>query len=453
MYHSIFREEGQAQLKQIGQADLVIGLPSYKNAPHAAHVAQVALLGAQQHYPQWRTVLVNADAGFDPATRHAIVTQATQHRFPVVSGRYTGALGRGNAIAATLDAALALDAKAIVILDSNNQTITPHWTAGLADLIFNDQADLVMPRYQWLLPDGALSDLIIYPMFRALWKQNIRHPAAPDFALSPQLAGAMLDEDIWETEVALWGLPLWLTAYSVLRDWRVAQSALGEKYSSTPIEPFQAIWPTPHLTHGNEVTRLPHLIPTIPAAEITAQQITQRILQSQPQFQHTMSVMFSLVNSYRRHWHIERKRHSISTLTRFASPTLHATTPELDPTLLLDNLALGWLNYRALWQKILTTNNLAHLESLAALPPDQFYFPTHLWTRIIYDFAVVFNRGEYDPWQITQALFPIYQGRLAAYWQEIAGLSAIGREGTVSAQALEFADLQPYLKLRWRTYE
>jgi len=163
--------------------------------------------------------------------------------------------------------------------------------------------------------------------------------------------------------------------------------------------------------------------------------------------------MFSLVNSYRRHWHIERKRHSISTLTRFASPTLHATTPELDPTLLLDNLALGWLNYRALWQKILTTNNLAHLESLAALPPDQFYFPTHLWTRIIYDFAVVFNRGEYDPWQITQALFPIYQGRLAAYWQEIAGLSAIGREGTVSAQALEFADLQPYLKLRWRTYE
>jgi hypothetical protein len=49
-------------------------------------------------------------------------------------------------------------------------------------------------------------------------------------------------------------------------------------------------------------------------------------------------------------------------------------------------------------------------------------------------------------------LYPLYQGRLAAFWQEIAGLSLVGREGTIAAQAVEFEETRPYLKKRWQTY-
>ncbi|GIK42974.1 MAG: glycosyl transferase [Chloroflexota bacterium] len=435
MYHSILRPSGQRQLKNIGEADLVIGLPTFKNGPAAAHVARTALAGAHHYYPALRTVLINADAGHEAATRRAVAAQAANNgsRDMVVTSRYEGLLGQGSATAAILDAALALDAKAMVILDSQTQTITPNWLAGLAHLILEDKADLVTSRYRWSWPYGALSDLIVYPLFRALWGWSVRHPAAPDFALSPRLAAAILDEDIWETEVATFGLPPWLATYALLGPWRVAQSALGEK----------------------------QLFPVLPSArtrQAEKRAIQRQTAQWQTQFQTVVSAMLRLVYDYQQHWLDVSTFDSLSTLTEFVSPLTSSaarslTASEVDPAPLLDDLALGWMEYRLLWQQILTPINLASIEALAALPPDLFYFPADLWARIVYDFAVVFNKGECDPSQVVSSLWPLYQGRLAAFGQEVAGLSVVGYEGTVAAQAVEFEETRSYLKDRWQAYQ
>ncbi len=423
MYYSVMRPGVQRQLKKIGQADLVIGLPTYKNPVTAAQVARVALEGVHQYYPDLRTVLINADAGLASTTRRAVASQTFKngHDSAIITGRYEGLLGQGSATAALLDAALALDAKAIIILDSHTQSMTSNWIAGLAHLVLKNKADLVVPRYQWSLPGGGLSDLIVYPLFRALWGQSVRHPAAPDFALSPGLAGAILDEDVWETEVAQWGLSPWLTTYAVLGQWRVAQSALGKKQ-----------------------TRLFH-----PQA---AHQAVQSGAIFKAQFQNVVSVLLNQLYAYQDQWSDVTDFHSFTTSTEFALAASSEPALEEDLTPLLDELALGWIEYRALWQRILMPDNLALIETLAVLPPDQFYLPADLWARVIYDFAVVFNRGDCDPYQVVKSLFPLYQGRLAAFKQEIAGLALVGREGTVAAQAVEFEDARRYLKIRWHTY-
>lgn len=432
MYHPILRPGAQHQIKKIGQADLVIGLPTYKNPTEAARVAQVALAGAHKFYPELRTVLINADAGRKATTRQAVAAQVSNNGAGcyVVTGRYEGLLGQGSATAALLDAALALDAKAIVILDSQTQTITPRWIAGLAHLIFEDKADLVLPRYQWtpLAPLCALNDLIIYPFLRALWGRSVRYPAAPDFALAPRLAMALLDEDVWETEVATFGLSPWLVTYAILGEWRVAQSALGVK--QTPLDYVQT-WCPPNETR--------------PAKSSPAQ--------FQAQFHDMLNVTLRQMYDYRSHWREVDNFSSFSTLTEFVSESDTLPVPELDPALLLDALALGWIEHRMLWQSILTPENLAQLETLAALPPDRFYFPADLWARVVYDFAVVFNKGDHDPLQVVTSFYPIYQGRLAAFWQEIAGLSFVGREGTIAAQAVELEEMRAYLKIRWHTYQ
>ncbi|MBN1220643.1 MAG: hypothetical protein JXM69_17110 [Anaerolineae bacterium] len=433
MYHPILRPGAQRQLNKIGKADLVIGLPTHRNPQSAASVTGVAVAGVKLHYPDLHTVIINADVGQETTTRQAVEAQVATDgvNCQVVTGRYEGLLGQGNAIAALLDAALALDAKAIIVLDSNTQSIRPNWVAGLAHLILKDKADLVLPRYQWspLAPGSALSDLIVYPLFRALWGKSVRHPAAPDFALSPRLATAILDEDVWETDVAAFGLPPWLTTYALLNQWRVAQAALGEKQTSLDLPP--RAYPNP--------------------AE--RRQFKRYNLYLKNQFQNVVSVMLRLVYDYRDTWPRVDDFYSLSTLTEFKSAVNSNPVPEQDPTPLLDQLAIGWTEYRALWKRILTPDNLSHLEALATLPPDRFYFPSDLWARIIYDFAVVFNKGENDPYQIVQSLFPIYQGRLAAFGQEIAGLSLVAREGTISAQAVEFEETRPYLKKWWKKYQ
>lgn len=433
MYHSTLRPGAQRQLKKIGNADLVIGLPTHKNMSVAAYTARVALEGARQYYPHLRIVLVNADAGSKAITRQAIQEQAYSngHLDMVVSGRYNGLLGQGNAIAALLDAALALDARAIVILDSHTKSIKPNWIASLAHLILEAKADLVVPRYrQWALPEGALSDLIIYPLFRALWGQSIRYPAAPDFALSPRLATALLDEDVWGTAVATFGLSPWLATYGVVNGWPIAQAALSKKY-----------------IHQLEATS-----PAQPNGNRPAKVVEKKF---KAQFQDTLNILFSLAYKYEQYWQGVNQIHSTPTLTQFALEFNSTLTPgpDMDVEWLLDSLALGWMEYRVLWQQILAPENLTQIEALAALSPDRFYFPPDLWARIIYDFVLVFNKGEVDPARVITALMPIYQGRLAAFSQEIAGLALVGREGTIAAQAVEFEEARAYLKKRWRSYQ
>lgn len=401
MYHPVLSTETQEHLKRSGDVDLVIGLPGHNNGQAAARAAGIALAGCQRYYPDLRTLIINADAGLNRGTCIPLANK--------LAGPYSGLPGPGSATAAILDAALALDAKAIVILESNTRSLTPAWVAGLAHLILETKADLVMPRYQWSSPAGLLNDLIAYPLFRALWGRSLRHPCAPDFALAPTLATALLDEDIWQTEVARFGLPAWLAAYGVLGGWRVAQSALGQKEEGSQAA-FQA------------------------------------------QFYSVMSVMLRLSGKRQRAWQNISRVDSLPTLIEFAPAPNYDPFPNQDPTPLLDELALGWMEYRRLWQQILTPDNLAHLEALAVLPPDRFYFPPDLWACIIYDFTVAFNQCDCDPYRVVHALYPLYVGRLAAFGQEIAGLSFVGREGTVAAQAVEFEELRPYLRRRWQAY-
>ncbi len=418
MYHPILLAEAQRKLKQISRADLVIGLPSHKNRPNAVHVARTALEAVRHFYPGLRAVVINADAGRSAATRQAVAALNAEngHAGLVISSRYNGPQGYGSATAALLDAALALDAQAIVLLDTTSGGLSPDWVAGLASLVLAGKADLVLPRYrQWAAPEGQLGDLIVYPLFRAVWGRSVRYPTAPDFALSPRLATRLLDEDVWGTAAGAYGLAPWLVTYAVVKEWRVAQTAIGAKQNSRAQSLFTAA--------------------------------------GQTQFHDVVSVLFRQMGRFEREWQQVNGVQSLPTLTEFAQPSPPQRMPDDDPGHLLDNLALGWMEYRKIWQQVLTARNLAHVESLAALPPEQFYFPSDLWAKILYDFVTVFNHGELDPQRVVLSLVPLYLGRLAAFQQEVAGLAVVGREGTVAAQAVEFEELRKYFKMRWQSYQ
>lgn len=418
VYHPILRTEAQRQLKKISRADLVIGLPSHQNTRATVQAARTALEAIHRYYPQLRTVIINADAGRSATTRQAVAALAPNngHDSLVISSRYNGPMGYGNAAAALLDAALALDAQAIVMLDTTSGGLSSGWIAGLASLILANKADLVLPRYrQWGSPEGDVGDLIVYPLFRAVWGRSIRYPAAPDFALSPQLATNLLDADVWGTAAGAFGLTPWLATYAVVNDWRVAQTAVGQK--------------------GN----------------CRGWAVCNRA--GQTRFHDVMSVLFRQMVRFQGKWQAVTGVQSLPTLTEFARPGVIEPMPAGDPVPLLDNLALGWMEYRAIWRQVLTATNLAQLEALAVLPAEQFYFPSDLWAKIIYDFVTVFNHGELDPQQVVMSLYPLYLGRLAAFQQEVAGLAPVGREGTVAAQAVEFEELRNYFKMRWQSYQ
>jgi hypothetical protein len=413
MLHSTFREPALTQLTSLHQVDLAIGLPTHKTKPQAAaRITRTIIAGLEKYYPHLKAVILNADSGLKAGTRKAIEATATK-KVAVVAGRYTGVLGRGAALSAILHGAVTLQAKAIIILDCWSETITPEWVPALASSILDHQVDLVRPRYDWPLPDGALDDLLFYPFCRAVWGLTFQHPAAFDFAISARLAQAVLAEDVWETEVNGGGFDIWLNILAAIGEWRLAQTALGLKQ---------------------------YRVKQHPELTLTG-------------FKEAAGTMLRQLHLHQKAWPAQPPAKSLPTLTKYATERDLPVTPPNDCTDYIDALMLGWVSHRALWQKILLPENLGEVERLASQAIDQFYFPPDLWTKIVYDFAVVYNKGEVDPDAVVAALQPLYLGRLASFWTEVAGLTTIGRAGTVAAQGVEFEEHLPYLQERWENYK
>ena len=57
------------QIDRLGRADIMVGIPSYRNAATIGHVVRAAQAGLVQYFPDLRPVLVNADAGSPDGTQ------------------------------------------------------------------------------------------------------------------------------------------------------------------------------------------------------------------------------------------------------------------------------------------------------------------------------------------------------------------------------------------------
>src|SRR5437016_4442239 len=128
-------------IRAIGHADLLVGIPSFRNAGTIGHVASTVARGLRAHFPDAKVALVNADGGSQDGTPERVVESA--EGIPVAAGRYIGPSGKGSAFRAIFECAGMLDARACAVVDSDLRSITPEWVARLLGPIVDKQADYV----------------------------------------------------------------------------------------------------------------------------------------------------------------------------------------------------------------------------------------------------------------------------------------------------------------------
>jgi hypothetical protein len=93
----------------------------------------------------------------------------------------------------------------------------------------------------------------------------------------------------------------------------------------------------------------------------------------------------------------------------------------------------------------------AVLEMLSK-PGKDVRFPDDLWARVVYDFTVVYNKGEGDPDKVAQALLPLFYIRTMSHMSETEGMRSREREPFVQEQVRAFVRQRSYLWDRWVTY-
>ena len=100
-------------LDHVETADILVGIPSFRNAATIGHVVKMATEGLRRSFSHVRAVVVSADGGSDDGTPD--VVRGSVDGVPAIVGGYVGPPGKGSAFRAIFQAATELGVRACAV--------------------------------------------------------------------------------------------------------------------------------------------------------------------------------------------------------------------------------------------------------------------------------------------------------------------------------------------------
>ncbi len=405
-------------LQRLGHADVVVGIPSFNNARTIGHVVRAVQAGLAKYFPAERSVLLNSDGGSGDGTPEAVRDASIDTYRTILAAHplrpvhrivtpYHGIPGKGSALRTVFAAARALGAKACAVVDADLRSITPEWIDLLVSPVLREGFDFVAPLYRRHKYDGTITNSIVYPLTRALYGQRVRQPIGGDFGFSGRLAGHYLAEDVWSTDVARFGIDIWMTTTAITGGFRVSQSFLGAKIHDTKD----------------------------PGVDLSAMLVQ------------VVSSVFNLMETHASAW--RSLLETQSTPTFGLEYTVGLEPVQVNVERMIAIFRSGVQELAPVWERVLHPESLRQVRALAAVPPPEFRYPAALWVRTVYDLAAAYHGAALNRDHVLQSLTPLYLGRTASFVLETADTDADGVEGIIEELCREFEVAKPYLIERW----
>jgi hypothetical protein len=444
------------EIARLGKADIMVGIPSFKNAATIGYVVRAAQAGLVQYFPDLQPVVVNSDAGSPDGTQRVVIETEPpdyvekillvrpSHKLQRVSLTYPeidGVGGKGAALRTIFEIAAALDVEALVVVDSDLRSIVPEWIELLAGPILKGGYDFVAPLYARYKYDGTITNTVTYPLTRALYGHRIRQPIGGDFGVSGDLVRHYLTLDDWTDDVSKFGIDIWMTTSALAGGFAVCQTRLGAKIHD----------------------------PKDPGSDLG------------PMFRQVVGTILRLAQRYPEHWLAIRGSHDVPAygFERIIEPP----PLEVNTLRLLSEFHAGSLTLADTWRSMLapaTVDTIMELAAEAGRLGDRaraklgiggdvasttastaemaeavsaFHFPDDVWARVIYDLVIAARDPRPSLETLVASLVPIYFGRVGSFVIENRNVPTDQAEERVERQAREFELLKPYLVDRWARAE
>ena len=394
--------------ESLTQADIVVGIPSYNEAPSIAFPTQQVDKGLSKYFPDRSAVIINCDNHSPDDTRQAFMQSPT--RTPkIYLSTEDGVKGKGNNLRNLFRKATDLQAKAVIVVDADLKSITPHWVRNLAEPIF-DNYDFVSPLYVRHKYDGAVTNNVAYPITRALYGRRVRQPIGGDVGFSGEMARAYAELDTWSSGMAGFGIDIWMVTAAMRNRVAIIQSFMGKAKVHRFKDP---------------------------------------IVEMEPVFRDVISTIFELMCRYESFWK-EVKWSRPTAIFGAGMGDVDLPPPlDVDTKALWERFTSGLHAYWDVYGKVLDVQNINKLEEVAGLPGENFELPTGLWAKILYDFAVAYKRGEFPPDDLVSQLMPLYHGKTLSFVLETQAMNNQQVEEYIEDQCLQFEKAKPYLLERW----
>ena len=219
-----------------------------------------------------------------------------------------------------------------------------------------------------------------------------------------------LERDDWETDVARYGIDIWMTTIAIAEGFRVCQSFLGAKLHDAKD----------------------------PGADLTAM------------LQQVVGSVFMLMREYEPVW---KARTGSQPAELFGFRFDVGLDPvEVNVERMVNAFRLGCQELGEVWGRALRPQTLSDLKDLGTrerAPVSNFHLDDELWTRVVLDFASSYNRGTLPQGVLLSSLTPLYLGRVASFVIETRPLVSAEVEDKIEQLCLKFEGLKPYLLEQW----
>ncbi len=418
---SFLTDDFLRQLMNVGEVDILVGLPTYNNAITVGSIVHTIQSGILRGFPRERAAIINVDGGSRDGTPELVRGVSIDDVRPAsnlyalrtlhsISTKYASSPANGVALRTILAAAELLRAKACVVMSPESANIEADWLSKLLRPIYHDNFDLVTPTYGRHKFEGLLITNLLYPMTRALYGLRIREAYSPEFGFSGLLGTQFLGQNVWNDETGGAGVELRFTLAAIAGRYRICQSFLGEKIH-----------------------------------------IEQRGADLVPALRQTVGALFSALEPDFPVWSIVAGSEPVPTTGADQEVLLEPL--RVNRKRLREMFSTGVAELESVFHSILSPSTLAELQRIARLGEEDFHYPAELWVRTVYEFAASYQKSVISRDHIIQALAPLFRGRAFTFLMENRNASAGDVEKNIEGLCLEFERLKPYLLQLWKSRE
>jgi hypothetical protein len=418
---SFLTDDFLRQLINVGEVDILVGLPTHNNVKTVGSIVQTIQSGILHGFPRERAVIINADGGSRDGTPELVTGVSIDDMRPAsnlyalrtlhsISTRYASSPASGVALRTILAAAELLRAKACVVLSPESANIEPEWLSKLLGPIYRDGFDLVTPTYRRHKFEGLLITNLVYPMTRALYGLRIREAYSPEFAFSGRLGSQFLGQNVWSDGTEGEGVELRFTLAAIAGKYRICQSFLGEKIH-----------------------------------------IERRAADLVPALRQTVGALFSALEPDFPVWSVIAGSEPATTIGADQEVLLEPL--RVNRKRLREMFSTGVAELESVFQSILSPAIVAELQRIARMGEEDFQYPAELWIKTVYEFAASYQKSVISRDHIIQAFAPLFRGRVFTFLMENRSASADEVENNIESLCLEFERLKPYLVAMWKPRE
>jgi glucosylglycerate synthase len=418
MHQYLLPDSIRSKLEGRGPVDILIGVPSFNNSRTIGHVVQAILAGLAKYYPDKQAIVVNSDGGSTDGTPDRVLSAEIEyHRLLIVSHPlrpvhrlttpYHGIPGKGSAFRTIFQIIETLQAKYCAVFDSDLRSITPEWIHLLLQPQISQSYDFVAPYYLRHKYDGTITNSIIYPLTRALYGKRVRQPIGGDFGFSGRLAAHYLKQDVWESDVARYGIDIWMTTTAITGGFPICQSFLGAKIHDAKD----------------------------PGADLSAM------------FHQVLGSVFSLMEKHRKIWAQEKQSEEVPVFGLPFDVGLEPLTVDIPRMRGQFRQALRDLG--GLWRQIISEENYGAVSDLGSQADDRFHFSDENWVRVVCDFAAAYHHRKIHREHLLRSFTPMYLGRTASFFSEVEHASSHQVENRIESLCQVYEESKTYLMNQW----